>query len=234
MSEWQGFDLRKICPNCGQYQTRFGIPRRRLRIVPIPIILLMSVALLAFLFFLVFPQNPTVRLWGIVFTALIWAVIILIYASTMVSSRQHQGASQEFFLECRSCGHVWKMTRGEWEAAGQRELETFENIPSPTLPSNKRTSSDSFEPIEYKPPNKTRGVLIVIVAMITLTLVFIAGGWWIMHPGKLIIDSIGIILFFLFLFGTQALFKVQKGRFIYLVLAFLLSAIIIALRYLVK
>jgi hypothetical protein len=126
------------------------------------------------------------------------------------------------------------MTRGEWEAAGQRELETFENIPSPTLPSNKRTSSDSFEPIEYKPPNKTRGVLIVIVAMITLTLVFIAGGWWIMHPGKLIIDSIGIILAFLFLFGTQALFKVQKGRFIYLVLAFLLSAIIIALRYLVK
>ena len=234
MSEWQGFDPRKICPNCGHYQTRFGIPRRRLRIVPIPIILSMSITLLAFLFFSVFPASRSVRLWGIFFTALIWAGIILIYASKMVSSRQHQGASQEIFLECRSCGHVWKMTRREWETAGQRELETFESNPLPILPSNRKTSSETFEPIEYKPPNKTRGVLIVIVAMITLTLVFVAGGWWLMHPRNPIIDSIGTVLAFLFLFGTQALFKVQKHRFIYLVLAFLLSTTIIVLRYLVR
>ncbi|MCB9110108.1 MAG: hypothetical protein H6634_02560 [Anaerolineales bacterium] len=154
MSEWQGFDQRKMCPNCGQYQTRLRTPRRRLKIVPIPIILLGAVTFLAFLFFSFFSPNPTVRLWGIIFAALVWAGIMLIYASTMITSRRQKGISQEFFLECISCGHVWKMTRGEWKTEEQRELETFKKS-SPVLSSRKRASFESIEPVEQKSLDKT-------------------------------------------------------------------------------
>jgi len=47
MSEWQGFDPRRVCPNCGGYQTGFGIYKRTTDSPQGALVVLLALALMA-------------------------------------------------------------------------------------------------------------------------------------------------------------------------------------------
>jgi len=85
MSKWQGFDQRKICPNCGDYQTRVTPKQRQslssprvlfslIRHIGVAIVLMIALLLL-------YLRPLNVYLLGLFFIGFVGLVIFFAYRS---------------------------------------------------------------------------------------------------------------------------------------------------------
>ncbi len=143
MSEWQGFDQRKVCPQCGEYQTGLGISERRrdpqnqrsMRIVLIVAVfitlLLVALTVATAIVKEVSFTNPRV-------VTLFFSLFIIIGSGASriivryLNSRQNPSLADTplqpgerptfYHLHCRNCGYEWEMTIDEWEQSVQEEL----------------------------------------------------------------------------------------------------------------
>ena len=135
MSEWPGFDQRRICPQCGGYQTHFWKAERRsgsgLSKTWVLIALgAVGAALLALLLVI----GLTRRTWpglgdfaGLFFTLLLGLVSLLLNPAIYraIFKKFHPPGSQpepppaeetnRVCLECWDCGCRWEMPLSEWE-----------------------------------------------------------------------------------------------------------------------
>jgi predicted nucleic-acid-binding Zn-ribbon protein len=260
MSEWQGFDQRKICPKCGNYQTSVG-KYKHLTIttahISITVILFVGMVILMVIMLLL-PSSPasSVRLWVLFFTSLTWLGVILFNPQIKKTLNQTDQTFQDFFsrknqssskqsqvpqwigyrLECQNCGYTWKMTIDEWETEGQREQENLINSPSFSPPA-KSNSVESFAKIEWQPPNANRGIFIVIsvIAVFFIASSSLFGVLWSLthlnHSYAPVVSSIGLILGLLAYIGLMVVFKFRVAKIIPVVL---LALIAIALWVLLK
>jgi hypothetical protein len=190
---WSGFDPRKVCPQCGGYQTRVWkydrsrAPSQK----PIAFLLLTMLALLLLSIYLVvlplargvFPRPA--QLISLLFIALVGLGNVLFNANLKEVLRGLDGSLQRYFsgvkeepvepgqltgygLECGECGCRWMKTSAEWELEVQKEAEELrERPPSPTV-ENREALVGGEGRIEWKPPDRTRGFLIVVAAVILL------------------------------------------------------------------
>jgi hypothetical protein len=135
MSEWQGFDQRKICPKCGDYQTSVASKQRQSFSSPHVLFSLMryiGVAIIPIIVFLLLSLRPlNVYLLGLVFLVFVGLVVYFAYRS--IYSSEGEAIDQHsrkknligYRLYCRNCGHAWELTIGEWETGGRSEKENI-------------------------------------------------------------------------------------------------------------
>lgn len=234
MSKWQGFDQRKICPKCGDYQTRIS-PRQ-----PQPLsssrvlfslrryIWVASVPIVVLLLLYLHPLN--VFLPGLFFLGFVGLVIFIAYRSIYggkgkTTNQQSREKSRiGYSLYCRSCGHAWEMTIEEWQAAGRKERENFINLP-PDFPSSKNRLDEPFEKIEWKPPSPNRGIFIVtgFIGLSLIVSLLLYGVFWAKaHPQNsyaIVINGIIGAIFVLFVYtGLVVVIKPKTNKIVILLL----------------
>jgi hypothetical protein len=249
MFKWQGFDQRKICPKCGDYQTRvmsrqqqsFSSPRVLLSLMRyIGVAIVPMIALL-----LLYLRPLNVYLLGLFFLGFVGLVIFFAYRS--IYSGKGETIDQQsreknwigYSLYCRNCDYAWEMTIEEWKTDRQKERENFINFPS-RFPSSKSSLNESFEKIEWKPPSPNRGIFIVIgfVGLSLIVPLLLYGVFWAkahpQNPYAMVVNGIAAI-FALFVYtGLIVVFKpkANKTTFIILILVTLIGLVITALRFL--
>ena len=144
MSNWQGFDQRKVCPQCGDYQTDFRISERRsspqdLRSDRITLAVAISLILLLVVFAVVMAvvkgvsfKSPQViilffSLFVIIGTGVSRIVVMILnsrFNPSLMDKPLEPGERPTFYhLSCRNCGHEWEMTIDEWEQEEQAEVQ---------------------------------------------------------------------------------------------------------------
>lgn len=138
MSEWSGFDQRKVCPQCGDYQTSVGISERKrdtqdkrsMRIILI-VAISITMLLVIFTFVIAIAKEISFKSPQFIVLSFILSVIVGSGASQIVvmylNSRYKRNLADEplqpgerptfYHLHCRNCGHEWEMTIEEWEQA---------------------------------------------------------------------------------------------------------------------
>ncbi len=251
MSTWRGFDQRKVCPQCGEYQTRVirnpsSTPApARLSVLAALIVGLVILTMIVLLLFV--SPIPRERLWMLFVLSLIGLGLSLFHPRTKRilgedrSSRGHSQTSQEisYLLTCRHCGHQWELSNEDWETAGQRERENLINFPS-LSPSRGTDPAEGFEKIEWKPPNPSRGILILIgtVTVFMIASVALFGIFWsLTHPDHSyapVVSSIGLFVALLIYVGLARVFKSGAAKTFPIVLVILIALAGIALRFLLK
>ena len=140
MTQWEGFDQRKVCPNCKGYHTKLSQLEREqnsrsnaiLAIIVLSITFIVTGALAA-LFFrqLTLGQSPH--------PALVLPFIILIVnlifnrslkdgvkeSHTLIffskPGETSPGTLNFYHLHCMDCGHTWEKPADEWEAEARNE-----------------------------------------------------------------------------------------------------------------
>ena len=146
MSNWQGFDQRKICPYCGGYETKLSHlgyrskkSKRMSSILYIILVLnggiLIAVAVSQLLKGIVPPIGSVITLlflFGSLLLSkrnrdgLVQMIAPLIDRSND-SEEMQEGALVGYHLYCWNCKNSWQMTVEEWEAAGQKEINNISN-----------------------------------------------------------------------------------------------------------
>jgi len=213
MSGWRGFDQRKICPQCGEYQTRVAAYRSLVRDslwTGRRIGLLVVVGLLILLLRL-FPTWTTVLATSF-FVLVLSGVLLLAYREfSRTSDDAPKSGMLGYKLYCDHCGHKWEMTAAEWDAAGLRELQN-------PLPQDHETV-EMLTPIEWKPSQPWQGPLILIgTSAVALLAAASAVGviWSLNHPGyphALLIQAgagivaLSILTGMMLLFNRRAVWK---------------------------
>lgn len=239
MSKWQGFDQRKICPQCGDYQTRVMTTERQSlssRDVRFSLMRSIAVALVPIIAVLVlYLRQLNVYLLGFCFLGFIGLVIFLAYRSignreAAILARQSRKKNLiGYRLYCRNCGHTWEMSTDEWESAGHTERQNFENLPAP-LPSDPSSLNESFERIEWKPPDPSRGFFIVIgfLGLFLIVSLLLFGVFWARahrgEPYAVVINGIVAILALFIYTGLIVIFK-PKANKIGLIIVILIALI---------
>jgi hypothetical protein len=205
MSDWQGFDPRKVCPNCGGYQTSFG-KRERIPASQQTAWIVFALAVPAFLLLAVFIVMVIVkgaipdpgRMFGLLLTALLGIGTLLFNKDIrrgFKASEQDEKPTVVYSLSCSDCGHTWERTVEEWERMAQQEREELVNSPA-FLPQSKDTTVEPFEKIKWSPPDPNRGVLIIVGVIALSFIAFlsaIGALWFASHPGNLYAPVIGIV-----------------------------------------
>lgn len=144
MSNWQGFDQRKICPRCGGYETKLSHIRYRSRksrqmdfILFIILVLvggiLIALAVSQILKGIVPPIGPVLTLLfllGSMFLSKgnrdrLTQIMEYFLVQSAASEEMEENAHVGYYLYCWSCKHSWQMTVEEWEAAGQNEINNI-------------------------------------------------------------------------------------------------------------
>lgn len=139
VSEWRGFDPRKICPRCGEYQTRVmrsHSPAGGPALPAAGVILSVTLVMLAAAAVLMALGRMSAVSWWLYVLILLPAVglpltRILSWRNTgqaVGESGMGQPPPAGYHLTCHRCGHTWRMTAAEWESAGKVELA---DIPAP-------------------------------------------------------------------------------------------------------
>jgi|WetSurMetagenome_2_1015567.scaffolds.fasta_scaffold520961_1 hypothetical protein len=242
MSEWQGFDKRKICPKCGDYQTRVT-SKQHLSFSSPPVLFSLvkyigvaSVPMIALLLLYLRPLN--VYLLGLCFMGFVGLVIFFAYRSILYRGKREtiDKPSREknwigYSLYCRNCGYAWEMTVDEWKTAERKERENFINYPS-YFPASKSSLNESFEKIEWKPPDPNKGIFIVIgfVGLSLIVSLLLYGVFWAkthpQNPYTIVVNGIAAI-FALFVYtGLIVVFKPKTNK---VVLSILILVILIVL-----
>jgi hypothetical protein len=191
------------------------------------------VPIIALLLLYLRPLN--VYLLGLFFIGFVGLVIFVAYRSIYSGEREKiDQQSREksligYSLYCRNCGHSWEMTPEEWEAIERTERENFIDFPS-RLPSSQSALHESLERIEWKPPNPSRGVLIV-TGFIGLSLIvsfLLFGVFWAKahkdNPYVIIVNGIVVIFALLIYTGLTVIFK-PKANKLGLILVILITLI---------
>jgi hypothetical protein len=144
MSNWQGFDQRKICPCCGGYETKLSHigyrskkSKRMSSILYIILVLnggiLIAVAVSQLLKGIVPPIGSVITLlflFGSLLLSkrnrngLVQMTVPLLDRSDD-SEEMQEGALVGYHLYCWNCKHNWQMTVEEWETAGQNEINNI-------------------------------------------------------------------------------------------------------------
>lgn len=138
MSEWSGFDQRKVCPQCGDYQTGLGISERKRdpqdkRSMRIILIVAISITLLLVIFTFIIAVAKEISFKSPQFIVLSFILFVIVgsgASQTVVmylNSRYKRNLADEplqpgerptfYHLHCRNCGYEWEMTIEEWEQA---------------------------------------------------------------------------------------------------------------------
>jgi hypothetical protein len=204
MTDWQGFDQRKICPNCGGYQTSFG-KRERIPASRQAAWVLFALALLAFLLIAIFIIWVMVkgaipdpgRMFGLLLTALLGVGTLLFNRDIrkgFKDSHQDEQPTIVYSLSCGECGHTWELTLDEWERLGQQEREELVHSPA-FFPQSKDKTVETLEKIEWKPPDPNRGALLVVgvIALSFAAFLSTVGAlWYVSNPGHPYAFMIGI------------------------------------------
>jgi hypothetical protein len=251
MSTWQGFDERKICPQCGDYQTRVASKQRQSFSSPRLLFSLMryiGVALVPILALFILSFRPlNVYLLGFFFLGFVGVVIFLAYR-TIYSGEGEKMARQSqeqsligYRLYCHNCGYTWEMTTEEWETAGRKERENFINFPS-RLPSNASNLDDTFERIEWKPPHPSKGILIVMgfIGLSLIVSLLLYGVFWAKahrgNPYAIVVNGIGAIVALFISMGLIVVIKpkANKAVLMILILVTLIGLALASLTFLVE
>lgn len=238
MSKWQGFDQRKICPKCGDYQTRATSKQRQSFASPRVLFSLMRyigvaiVPIIALLLLYLRPLN--VYLLGLCFLGFVGLVIFVAYRSIYsgegktIDQQSPEKSLIGYSLYCRNCGYAWDMTIEEWNTAKRKERENFTNFPS-RFPSSKNSLNESFEKIEWKPPDPNRGIFIVIgfVGLSLIVSFLLYGVFWAKthpdNPYAIVVNGIGAI-FALFVYtGLTIVFKPKANKNVLIILILVIS-----------
>jgi hypothetical protein len=148
MSEWQGFDQRKVCPQCGEYQTGFRISERRsgpqdLRSNRITLIIAISLILLLVVFTVVMAIVKGASFKSPQVIILFFSLFIILGSGgsrivvTLLNARSNPSLADKPFepgehptyyrLYCRNCRYEWEMTIDEWDHEAQVELQKSSN-----------------------------------------------------------------------------------------------------------
>ena len=249
MSKWQGFDQRKICPKCGDYQTHVTPKQHQSFSSPhvlFSLIRYIGVAIVPMVAILLLYLRPlNVYLLGLFFIGFVCLVIFFAYRS--IYSGEEQTIDQQpreknwigYSLYCRNCGYAWEMTVDEWKTAERKERENFINYPS-HFPASKSSLNESFEKIEWKPPDPNRRIFIVIgfIGLSLIVSLLLYGVFWAkahpQNPYAIVVNGIAAI-FALFVYtGLIVVFKpkANKAAFIILILVTLIGLVLAALRFL--
>lgn len=251
MSKWHGFDQRKICPKCGEYQTRVTSKQPQSFSSHRVLFLLMryiAVAILPMIaLLLLYLRALNVYLLGLFFMGFVGLVIFFAYRS-IYSGEKEKIVQQSrennwigYSLYCRNCGYTWEMTSEEWETAGHQELEELRNSPS-FLPSRRSDLIGPFEKIEWKPPDPMKGISIVInLVILGLLAASSAYGvlWSLTHsksPSAAVISLAAFVLAIVVSIGLMRVFRfrITKPKIISLILIFLIGMIGFAVQFLLK
>jgi predicted nucleic-acid-binding Zn-ribbon protein len=153
MSNWQGFDPRKVCPNCGDYQTRVHKSEKKPISPGSAAALLITLGVLfaaTGILVLVFirqillgqPSRP-----GLIFPFLLlfgnyllnkklkngvkecWEIIIEHVTTTGKDRHQKVKSSDNtwigYHLYCSHCGYTWEKSMDAWEKEEQEEVATL-------------------------------------------------------------------------------------------------------------
>jgi hypothetical protein len=156
MTDWQGFDRRRICPGCGAYDTSFSktsrCPPDRGSLIALFISLAIALAVTGLLAGLVLlqslrsPQDQSGRLHpALIFPFFIllgnlvlnrrlreglWAYFLLLRsgdAPDQAGSGEPEKAWTGYHLYCRKCGCEWEISSEEWDEIQQKELSGEKN-----------------------------------------------------------------------------------------------------------
>ena len=244
MSEWQGFDRRKVCPQCGGYQTGFGKRERttdsQQGTLALSLVALLALPLLAIFGVLMMRgavPDPGL-IFGLFLTILLGLGVLLfnrdIRRGLKASDRDNK-SSTVYRLSCDDCGHIWEMTEEEWEATAQQEREELTRSPA-FLPQNRDNTVKSFEEIDRK-QLIPRGILIVVGAV----LLILAAGvsaigtlWLLSHPGHLYTPIVSVMVIVIGLSIYAMLAVILKFRAVKIVPVAILGLITIVLWFLLK
>jgi hypothetical protein len=144
-------------------------------------------------------------------------------------------------LYCHNCGYTWEMTIEEWETAGRKERKNFINFPF-RLPSNQSNLEVSFEGIERKPSQSSKGISIVM-GFIGLSLIvsFLLYGVFgakthRVNPYAIVVNGIGAIVALFIYLGLIVVIKLKanKSVFIFPILVTLIGLALVLLAFLVE
>jgi hypothetical protein len=144
MSQWQGFDSRKICPNCGGYETRLHKYEKKPISFEMALLVLLSltiaIAVTGFLVFIFIGQivkgHPLLLGFVLPFLFIVGNLLFNrglkaglaecyeIVAARNSSAGRINPASQwsGYHLYCWKCGFEWEIATEDWEKAGQHEV----------------------------------------------------------------------------------------------------------------
>ena len=199
MSQWQGFDQRKICPRCGEYETHLHQIRQRsaqrilLTLVGVTLgsSILAGVIVSRLLQGEMPPIGPTVTLLMLAgmftfnrqlrttLTEDVEYVLDHIFAKRGLKKDENTGQVLGYYLYCTKCEFKWQFSTEEWELAGQQQLE----YPGASLynsDDNKR-----FEQFKQKTSTQNK-VTFLIVTILTLVatggLILFGIFWSFIHP----------------------------------------------------
>lgn len=144
MPEWQGLDQRKVCPQCGDYQTGLAISERRGSLQDQRSMRIILIAGVVTTLLLVIFTVTTIIVKELSFQSpqvvvLLFSLFIIIGSGasrivvTYLNSRHtpsladkplEPGEHPTFYrLHCRNCGYMWEMTIDEWQQGAQAELQ---------------------------------------------------------------------------------------------------------------
>ncbi len=249
MSEWQGFDQRKICPKCREYQTRVTSKQRQLFSsprVPFSLLRYIGVAIVPMIALLLwYLHSLNVYLLGLFFMGFVGLVMFFAYRSIFnkegetIDQQSREKNQIGYSLYCRNCGYAWEMTIEEWKTTERKQRENLINFPS-RLPSSQSSLNESFEKIERQPPYPHRGVFIVVgfIGLSMIVSLLLYGVFWAKahphNPYAIVVDGIAAI-FALFVYtGLIVVFKpkANKNVLIILILVILIGWVLAALRFL--
>lgn len=245
MSKWQGFDQRKICPNCGEYQTRV-MPKERpsfsssaVRFSLLRSIGIAFVPILAL--FMLYLRTLNIWLLGAVFLGFAGLVILIAYRSIDSQgtvTMDQQSRAKNFIgyrLYCRHCGYTWEMTAEEWETAERKEREHFINYSS-SFPASQSSLDEAIEKME----NPNRGTLIIagFTGLSLFVSLLLYGIFWAKdhpdNPYASIVNAIAVMVSLCVYTGLIVVFKAKgnKTAFTLLILVILVGLALMVLRFL--
>jgi hypothetical protein len=134
MSEWSGFDPRKICPQCGDYQTHFSKyerapwpPQKRMFLVAAILInLVLCISSIALMLIKHVTPEPY-RFIGLFFVVCVGLGDLLTYffnyrrrkRELSFDSADPKHRLTVYSLKCWNCGYQWEKTIDEWEQEGK-------------------------------------------------------------------------------------------------------------------
>ncbi|MEW6402385.1 MAG: hypothetical protein AB1649_11340 [Chloroflexota bacterium] len=142
-------------------------------------------------------------------------------------------------LYCHRCGYKWEVAADEWEMKGRQERDQLVNFPR-VMPPGKPASVESFEKIEWKPPDPKRGILIIVgaIAISLIASLSVMGLFWSpTHPDNpyslLVMGIISALLIYLGLLMAFR-FRGARRRVVPLVILLLVVLVGFAVRLLLK
>lgn len=146
MSNWQGFDQRKVCPRCGGYETKLSHigyrskKFRRMGSILFVILVLNGGILVALavsrLLKGIMPPIGTVFSLLFLFGSLLLnkknrdglvQMMALILDWSDNNEEMQDGTLVGYHLYCWNCKNSWQMTTEEWETEGQKEINNIGN-----------------------------------------------------------------------------------------------------------